>query len=226
MKLLSRRFAEPLFLVYALAAVPVVLHSFAEAYRDDCARPDGLRRWESTDDERGRFLRERFGAFQWSEGSFEAGSAIFSYVHLRSYAAVQLLNRPENALLQQSPEQTRIEWIETESGKFPIHRALYEPRSDRATRTLAGYLLLFEDKALAQSTLAPLASAPRQLVYGRSPMTLLFIHGRVPRDHYPQAELELRVRLLEALQEYQDACGAVAPSQRAQRYEGSPIASR
>jgi hypothetical protein len=205
-KLLSWRFAPHLLAVYALAAVPVLLHTFAQSSRDDCARPSALPRWASREDERGRLLRDYFGAFQWSEGSFEAGQALFSFTYLRSYAAIPLLNRPENVLIKRAPEQRSVEWIDTESGPVPIHRALYDPRPDRATRTLAGYLLLFDGQPLAQPSLAQLASAPRQLVFGRTPMTLLFVHGRVPRDQYPEAEAELRVRLLTALAQYRDAC--------------------
>ncbi len=206
MRILSSRFAPYLLALYALAAVPVLLHTFAGASRDDCAQPSALPRWRSGEGERGSLLRERFAAFQWSEGSFEAGDALFSFVYLRSYAVVQLLNRPENALLQRNPERRTVEWVDTESGPVPIHRPLFEPRADRATRTLAGYLLLLDNQPLAQPSVAQLASAPRQLLFGRAPMTLLFIHGRVPRDQYAAAELELRVRLLEALAQYRDAC--------------------
>ena len=205
MKLLSWRFAPHLLAVYALAAIPIFLHAFVRS-RDDCARPSALPRWESRDDERGRLLRDHYGAFQWSEGSFEAGQALFSFVYLRSYATIPLLNRPENLLVKLAPEQRSVEWIDTESGPVPIHRAIYEPRADRATRTLAGYLLLLDGQPLAQPTFAQLSSAPRQLLFGRMPMTLLFIHGRVPRDQYAEAEGELRVRLLEALAQYRDAC--------------------
>lgn len=206
MRILSSRFAPHLLAVYVLAAVPVFLHTFADASRDDCAAPSALRRWKSGEGERGSVLRDRFEAFQWSEGSFEAGEALFSFVYLRSYAVVQLLNRPDNALMQRAPETRTVEWIDTESGRVPIHRPIYEPRSDRATRTLAGYLLLFDGEPLAQPSLAQLTSAPRQLLFGRAPMTLLFIHGRVPRDQYAGAELELRVRLLEALAQYREVC--------------------
>jgi hypothetical protein len=223
---LSTRFAIPLLVIYGLAAVPVALHSFAEPRRDDCERPGALPRWESDAGERGRWLRERYGAFQWSEGSFEAGQALFSHVYLRSYDVVQLLNRPENSIVQVIPDHRTLEWIETERGAVPIHRAIYESRSDRTTRTLAGYLLIFEGEPLARATFAQLLSAPRQLLLGRSPMTLLLIHGRAPREQYAEAEVELRVRLLEALQQYRDACSAALASGAAQRYEGSPIAMR
>ena len=206
MRILSSRFAPHLLVVYALAAVPVFLHTFTDPSRDDCAQPSALPRWESREDARGRLLRDRFGAFQWSEASFEASGAIFSHVFLRSYAVVQLLNRPENALLQRAPESRSVEWIDTERGPVPIHRAIYEPRAGRSTRTLAGYLLLFDGEPLARPTFAQLSSAPSQLLFGRAPMTLLFIHGRVPRDQYAEAEAELRIRLLEALAQYRDAC--------------------
>jgi hypothetical protein len=207
-KLLSPRFAPHLLALYALAAVPVFLHTFAEPARDDCAQPSALPRWQSGEGERGSLLRDRFEAFQWSEGDFEAEGVLFSFVFLRSYAVVQLLNRPENALLQRAPESRTVEWVDTQSGPVPIHRAIYEQRSDVATRTLAGYLLLLDGKPVARPALAQLGSAPSELLFGRMPMTLLFIHGRVPRDVYPEAETELRVRLVAALAQYRDACEA------------------
>jgi hypothetical protein len=205
-KLLSWRFAPHLLVIYALAAALSLFHTFAPSSSDDCARPSALPRWESRDDDRGRWLRDYFGAFQWSEGSFEADQALFSFLYLRSYLAIPLLNRPENVLVRLAPDQRSVEWIDTESGPVPIHRAIYEPRADRATRILAGYLLLLDGQPLAQPTFATLAAAPRQLFLGRTPMTLLFIHGRVPRDQYAEAEAELRVRLLQALAQYRDAC--------------------
>lgn len=221
MKILSSRFAPHLLALYALAALPVFLHTFADASRDDCAEPSALLRWQAGEGRPGSLLRDRFAAFQWSEGSFEAGDAIFSFVFLRSYAVVQLLNRPENALLQRTPEQRTIEWIDTASGPVPIHRPIYEQRSDRATRTLAGYLLLFDGQPLARPAMTQLASAPSQLLFGRAPMTLLFIHGRVPRDQYAEAEGELRVRLLAALAEYRDACRAKKPEATATAASGA-----
>ena len=208
--MISSRFAPGMAALAILAAIPVVLHRYVGLEVDDCARSAELlprSRDASGVTDREATLAQRFRATRWSEGEI-SGPTPLRFTHLATYDARRAYYRPENALIEaQDPVSRELEWDEGEAGRLPIHRPLYVSPFESGTRILAGYVLLYGGRPIANPYTAQLRWAPLQLVTGRRPLTLLFVHGRVDREDYPEAERALRAELARATARHRDLCG-------------------
>ena len=211
MSLPSTRFARALAGLVALVLVPVVLHSYLGIQRDDCRAPLALAPAEHASAlERGRdaWMREHFAASAWREGRIAgaSGAPTLSYTVVRSYDAKRVYYRPENTLLRGHNVRAReLEWVDAHDVRLPIHRPRYASPG-ASLRAVAGYLLVYEGRPVADPYRAQLLAAARQLLGGSAPMTLFFVHGSATVEQVEETELRVRTALREQWERYRSSC--------------------
>lgn len=212
MSLPSTRFALALAGLAALALVPVVLHSYLGAQRDDCRAPLALApAAHASALERGRdaWMREHFAASAWREGRIagRSGAPALAYAVVRSYDAKRVYYRPENTLLRGHSVRAReLEWVDAHDVRLPIHRPRYSSTPGASLRAVAGYLLVYEGRPVADPYRAQLLAAPHQLLGASTPMTLFFVHGSAAAEQVEETEVRLRAALREQWERYRSSC--------------------
>jgi hypothetical protein len=218
MTAVSSRRAGALALLCALAAVPVVVHSYRGLQRDDCANPTALIPGPGVSDpallaERARWFEREFGAFAWREGTVRTPAAVpdLRYVTVRSYDAKRLYYRPQYRLLREaSPMRSGLEWLEVDGARIPIHRALYGDAGQRGAspglQPVVAYLLVYRGGPVADPYVAQLRAAPLLLLRGASPMTLFYVQGAAGPDQLEATRAAALEWLAGAWRSYRATC--------------------
>jgi hypothetical protein len=223
---ISSRYALVILLLLLVVTPFALLNTFDLYWVDDCPASDLLAPdptdWRSlSPDEaataarfshdspaegRVHFLSYSSTKGRWAEGRIPLPetSASLDFVLMRSYYPRRLYLRPVHFLAGTNADRTYVEWIPDDSGRrIPIQRGDF-PVGQR--QELAAWLLVFAGKPVENPYLAQLLEAPRQLFFGRSPMTMFFVSGTVPARRVAEAEDLARRWLLESWGRYQQAC--------------------
>jgi hypothetical protein len=205
---LSRRYVCPLSASLLLALIPVVVHSYFKVEIDDCKAawpivPESAQASHSGGS-RDTWMRAIFQSSRWNEGSFFRDGLRFDFSIIRSYDAKRLYHRPETSLVQHANVERRgMDWVKTDSGVLPIHRAYY---GETDPAIVAAYLLVYRSSAVASPYWPQLRAAPVQLLSGRRPMTLFFIQARGSPGSLQEVEKVEREWLLSSWETYRSAC--------------------
>jgi hypothetical protein len=212
----STRYVPHIVALLLVAAIPTLLHSLGRFDVDDCAVPGRLLAPPDPDHapllsavERQRFDRS-WGAGNWSAGTLprEDHAGRLSYVIARSFDPKAVYHWPESrAVWEVRPVERRVEEIESEGVRIPVHRAYYEPEGVPPRGfVVVAYLLVYHSRPVANPYLEQILSAPRQVVTGRRPMWLFLVHGRVGVPQRREAEARATEWLASAWESYRAAC--------------------
>jgi hypothetical protein len=200
----STRYVVPLAVCLLLVLIPVAMHSYFQTNRDDCANPSAIVPVDHPAGSRDAFLHTRFQSPQFMEGSFLSKEGRFNYSIIRSYDPKRLYHRPENSLVEHAVVTRRaIEWVPTDAGAVPIHRAYYD-EEDQAL--VVAYLLVFRSSPVASPYWPHLRAAFSELFTGSHPMTLYFIQARGLPESVPEMEKVEREWLVSSWEKYRTAC--------------------
>lgn len=205
---LSLRYVRPLSACLLLVLIPVVVHSYLQIEIDDCKAPTAFvpksAQASHSGGSRDARMRERFQSSQWDEGSFVKDGTRFDFTIIRSYDAKRLYHRPETSLVEHGNVKRReIEWVRTDSGALPIHRAYYD---DTDPAILVAYLLVYRSSPVASPYWPQLRAAPVELFTGRRPMTLFLIQAHGSPGSLREMEKVEREWLLSSWEKYGSAC--------------------
>jgi hypothetical protein len=212
----STRFVPHIAVLVLVAAIPTLLHSTGRFDVEDCAAPAVLLAPPDADlapllsaAERQRFDRA-WGAGNWSAGTLPRvdHAARLSYVVARSFDPKAVYHWPESrAVWEVRPVERRVEEIESEGVRIPVHRAYYERDLTRPGHSiLVAYLLVYQSRPVGNPYLAQILSAPRQVVTGRRPMWLFLVYGRVPNAQLAETEASVREWLAATWQRHRAVC--------------------
>ena len=204
----SLRYLRPLSACLLLALIPVVVHSYLRVEIDDCKAPwafaPELAQPSGSGGRRDALMREQFQSFEWHEGSFSQDDLRFDFSIIRSYDAKRLYHRPENSLVKHALVKSRgMEWLTTDSGALPIHRAYY---GDTDPAILVAYLLVYRSSPVASPYWAQLRAAPFLLFTGSHPMTLFLIQARGSPGRLREMEGVEQEWLRSSWEKYRSAC--------------------
>jgi hypothetical protein len=212
----SSRYVPHLLVLLLLAAIPSYLHHTNRLDADDCERPDQLLASDlappgraAADARRLRGFDSSFGTGNWAVGSLASEMGEIETVVARAFDPKVVYHWPEGRILPGVRAQARgREEVDGRGGTvLPVHRIFFQDAAPPDARAiLAGYLLVYESRPVSNPYLAQILSAPLQLVRGRRPMWLFFVHGRVPVAEREEGERVVREWLGEAWALYQAAC--------------------
>lgn len=205
---LSRRYAPHMAGLIILAMIPVTVHSYLDVREDDCADPLRLApaaHRGGPGEKRDTYLRKRFRAFQWREGSVR-GSPPFKYGIIRSYDAPRIYYKLGFNYLHAEPDEAWLENVQVGKVRIPVHRLRYDPVPGSSAATVAAYMLIYDGEAVENAYWNQLLAAPRRLLTGRLPMTAYFIHGVVPVSQIETAEARQAEWLQSSWQSYRAIC--------------------
>ena len=209
---LSRRYAPHMAGLIILAMIPVTVHSYLDVRQDDCADPLRLAPAShrgGTSEERDTYLRKRFRAFQWREGSVR-GNPPLSYGIIRSYDAPRIYYKLDYNYLREDADKAWMEELQVGNARIPVHRLRYDPLPGSSAATVAAYMLIYDGEAVENAYWNQLLAAPRRLLTGRLPMTAYFIHGVVPVSQIETTEARQAEWLRSSWQSYRAICSRPA----------------
>jgi hypothetical protein len=192
-----------------LAAAPIALVTLRPGRWDDCADPEALvdlgRVLEGTPGaEFQRFHRSH--VFQREEGTLRAGPGLppLRYRIVRTDEARYPFDQATRFLqTPMDPERREVRWVEAEGERLPVH--LMYARQSGDLRVLAS-LFLYDGQGVESLFPRQLVSAPRQLLRGRRPLTLLQVHGSGPPPSRQRIEERAIAWLISAWQAYRGFC--------------------
>jgi hypothetical protein len=209
----STRYVPHILVLMLIAGIPTLLHSLGRFDVEDCANPAVLL---APPDPGPAALPpavegERFDR-SWGEGNWTAGAlprggpaAPLTYVIARSFDPKAIYHWPESRVISEvRPIERRLEDVEGDGARIPLHRAYYEP--DGVRRRVVAYLLVYHSRPVANPYLAQILSAPRQVVTGRRPMWMFFVHGQAAPSRMVETERVAREWLAGAWERYREAC--------------------
>ena len=209
----SFRYARPLGLLLALAAVPAIAHSVIGVTTETCADPETLIAGFAASEPiaaRAEFLRSAMHASAIAEGSVnqDGETVALEYLVRRSWDPKRLYHRPEQRLLKGAiTKGTNWEWLEAGDGKLPIQSVEYDELLIEHHKPAAAYLLVYDGEPVSNPYWAQIRSSLRQLLQGRQPMTLYFVYGTGGRD--PAAtEARMRSWLVDAWRRHRSVCAS------------------
>jgi len=171
----STRYALSIGLASLLTLVPVAIHSYAGLEVDDCRNPSALAPGlDSPDDS---WMRQRFQAFAWREKEIRRGGAPLHYVIARSFDAKRLYYRPSHTLSKAGePAEVILKQVEVGGETLPIFESVYPRALNRLQpRPIAFHLLVYDGELVEEPIREQLLAAPRMLIQGRRPMTLIYV---------------------------------------------------
>ncbi|HTO54465.1 MAG TPA: exosortase [Myxococcota bacterium] len=209
---LSDRYALAAAALFAIALVPVTVHSYLHLRRDDCANPEALVPPMTPDGdggERDAYMRRNFDIHQWREGRLPASEGVpeLQFAIVRSYDPKQLYYRGTRRLwwdIEAGGDQPG--WIDADDEKLPIVRSKLETEPHRSA-TVIESLVVYEGKPVQSGWRSQLAAAPRQALFGSRPMTLYAIRGDVPASQRAAAEKRANQWLVDSWRSYRAICG-------------------
>lgn len=202
---LSTRHVVPLCVLLGIVLVPVTLHSYLGLETDECAHPSALIPPSSQPPPKNRVSD---AALQFREGVIRSGGSAptLRYVIVRSYDARRLYYRPEYSYALETPKGHRLEWLDVDGARLPIHVPQYADSITTQMKPVIAYLLVQDGQPIENPYLAQLMTAPRQLLVGRLPMTLFLAYGSVMRAETEPALAAAREWLASSWELYRAAC--------------------
>ena len=209
--LVSTRYAPQLAIVMLLAALPVVLHTYAEVESDECAAPERLVRRSIVrppSERRIAFIQGKFDTSAFREGRTKAedGLSRMPWIVLRTHRARNLYYRIANRLLRKEPDSVRVESVEVGALTLPIRRVEYKPEPGSPLGVQAAYLLVYDGEPVDNPYLSQFFAAPQRLFTGSQPMTVFFISGATARGRAEDVKERQTRWILEAWREYRTLC--------------------
>ncbi|HTO08055.1 MAG TPA: exosortase/archaeosortase family protein [Myxococcota bacterium] len=213
---LSGRFALPAAALFAVALVPVSIHSYLHVRRDDCANPDALVPAMGpgmVTAERDAEVRRNFDVHQWREGRLPPGEGApeLKFAIVRSYDPKQLYYRGTRRLWWDiEPGGDQPDWLEVDGAKLPIVRSRLGGDDDahRDRDAVIESFTVYEGKPVENGWRTQLRAAPRQAFTGSRPMTLFAIRSDVNASQREAAERRAREWLAASWRNYRAVCGA------------------
>jgi hypothetical protein len=208
----SSRYALAIAILVTVALVPEFVHRGARFLDEDCRDADALLRSIAQDDSLAPLAPEHFAdmpklrlASRRLTLPDAAGHLDFHVV--QGFNPSLLYHPTELYFVARKPERRTIEVLEHGGARLPLHRAYYEPQRSRpAVRDVTGYLQVFDAEPVAHGYAAQVRAAPRQLLGGRKPVWLFFVHGEVRPEAVEAAERTLREALGSGWDAYRAAC--------------------
>lgn len=210
----SSRYSLATFALFALALVPVTLHSYLHVRRDDCANPEALVPAMSAGTvtpERDAEVRHNFDVYQWREGRLAAagGAPELQFAVIRSYDPKQLYYRGMSRLWGDvKAGKDEVAWVDTNEGKLPIVTGATVREHSRATPPVFKALLVYEGEPVESGWRAQLRAAPRQAFTSSRPMTLFAVRGNATAEQREAVEKRATEWLAESWRNYKLICGA------------------
>jgi exosortase len=211
----SDRYAVALFVLFAVALLPVVVHSYLQVRSDDCANPQALvpaMAPGSVTPEREADIHRLIDVHQWRDGRVPAyaGSPELQFTVIRSYNPKQLYYRGTRHLWTDiEPGGDTLDWLEGDGVKLPIvrSRTAGDDRARGAAPVVAA-LLVYEGEPVESGWRAQLRAAPRQMLTGSRPMTLFAVRAN-PSSPEQRAAAEKRANqwLVDSWRTYRAICG-------------------
>jgi len=208
MKVLSGRYAKHLIVLLLLFAAPILVTDLRPRRRDDCRDPAFLFVTSLIEGSKpvGESMPERSeDIVQWSYGELanpELPREPLRFQIVRSYdrqytSPMQMLGGPFD------PELHRLETVATPAGDLRIHVAV-----DHTTEPsrVAAWTFVYGGRSVENPLIAILASAPRQLVGGYLPLTVLMVDGKASHHRTEPVAAEARRWLVAAWQHVATAC--------------------
>ena len=203
----SRRHLPGIALLLALAAIPVLANAWKERRYDECRRPDLLldtdRIGAGTGPE-GERRDEYFGSvFQRSEGRIGGEFRWLQYAVVRSTNPRDLYLPAKFRHFPIFDDETRVEHLAAGDESLPV-RFVYHQRTDELH--VMAYFYVYDGRPATNLVGPQLATAARQLVHGRRPLTLFMASAFVPPQRRGDAEPPMRDWLVAAWRHYERAC--------------------
>jgi exosortase len=210
----SERFALPAAALFALALVPVGVHSYLQVRRDDCANPAALVPPMSplmVTPERDAEIRHNFDVHQWREGRLPPanGAPEMQFAVVRSYDPKQLYYRGTRRLWWDVElGADRLEWLDADGERLPIVRSQLREADRRAGRdAVIESFTVYEGKLVEDGLRAQLRAAARQALTGSRPMTMFAIRADVRPEERAAAEKRANEWLASSWRSYRALCG-------------------
>ena len=209
----SDRYAVAIFVLSALALVPVALHSYLHLRRDDCANPQALMPEMppgSVSPDREAQIHRNFDVHQWREGRVPANGDApeLRFAVIRSYDPKQLYYRGTRRLWGDvALGGDTVEWLEGDGVRLPIVRSRLAGDARRPSAAVIEALLVYEGKPVESGWIAQLRAAPRQALTGSRPMTLFAVRSDVLDAQRGAAEKRASQWLLDSWRTYRAICG-------------------
>ncbi len=206
---LARRFVTPSLALFLVAGIPIWLHAATAWELDDCADPAALLEVQHVPSS--RVVQERVdrygrGRFQWTEGELVHGdhaSDVLRFRIVRSFDAFAFYGPPLPYFFGNAfPEDRReLSQVDADGVQLPIHW-----RHASVGPSLHGYVFVMDGRPVVRPFDGGLASAGRQLLSGRRPITLFVVYGTFARS--PAADVEARAEawLVDAWRRYRSVC--------------------
>ncbi len=161
------------------AALPVLFATFRPGRWDDCADPEALRdigsRLAGTEGRDGQ-VSVRSHLFQRHEATLPVAGLHPLRVRVVRTDEVRYPFDHQTKFLRvpMDPERSAVRWVDNGDGRLPIH-FVYAHQAG-AIRVVAS-LFVYDGQVVDRLLAMQLRSAPRQLMAGRRPMTLLQVDG-------------------------------------------------
>jgi hypothetical protein len=179
--MLSSRFAVPVLVLFALAAVPTIIHSYIDtSYADGrSARTIPLELAGETGaatKRRANWGDDRFGSEDWIERRYTAGAEV-KLVIARSFDPKRLYHHPELAVDYGERYQGATTIRLPQRTEIPVHVL-----SGQNGRHFAIYTLHYDDRYVADPIAFQLRTSLRSLFDRRRAMTLFFAGQDLPAN--------------------------------------------
>jgi len=185
--MISTRHVRALLAILGLALIPLLAERIEPRRHDDCRRPDMLNLTlaipGSTPQQRTDRLEEqaedsrRAGLLQWTRGTVknpEEPDAPLRFWIVRSFDPLRASPRwVLDGVFD--PESNELRHVETEAGTLPIRVAV--DRTRRPSRLVA-WAWIYDGAPATQVFPSLLRAAPRRLLTGATPVTLLMVDGK------------------------------------------------
>ncbi len=214
---ISTRLRAPALLLLLLAASAVTALAAHPHWTDPCANPEALAVTSLIPGARHVGSREidRADVTLWVRGEFPhplPGAAPFRYQIVRSHDLLRASMRPVRLVDQKiDAEHHRVEWVEVEDQRLPIHLVLDYTRSPSL---LIAYLQIYGNRPSANPMWTHLGGLATVLRDGAPPVTTLILSGAVLRSRAPEVEEAAIHWLSEAWRFYDRFCAP--PADRAE----------
>jgi hypothetical protein len=205
---LSGRYGKHLIVLLLLLAVPMLAAELRPRRRDDCRDPALL--FVTSLIEGSKPVGESMpgdsaDVIQWSYGELanpQSPRNPLRFQIVRSYDRAYtelnpLLGAPFEA------EVHAVEEVQTSSGRIPIHLAIDHTKEPSR---LAAWTFVYDGRPVETPLFSILASAPRQLVGGYLPLTILMVDGTTSRGEVEPAAHAATEWLVAAWQHVAMAC--------------------
>jgi hypothetical protein len=202
---MSPRYAPATLGLLLCALVPTVVNSYFGSHEDsgpdlEAALPKSVGAYVATDTaRRDRSIRRSFDATAWAGRRYLHGASTVELVVARTLDMKRVYHHPELALTSGAEyASVRVESHPRPGGGEPIHVHVLE----RATQGVEAYTLLYEDVTVANPFFFHVKTAPRLLLGGRKPMTLVFVQDAAYRgdgERFEGPALDILLRATENL---------------------------